>query len=117
MKKLIISILVVIMLSTCVFAMVACNSGDAEVTIVSISGELTEDLELVVGDAYASTDFVLTALLSDESEVIITNTSALTYDKSGLSLDSDGCYEEGTQKIIITYLATPVTIEFTVEAE
>ncbi len=115
MKKIIISILAVIMLATGVFAMVACNKAEETTSIVSISGVLNEDVELTVGDEYSADDFILTAVLSDEKEVVVTNASALTYDKSGISLDSKGCYAKaGKQTIVITYLSRPVTIEFTV---
>ncbi|MFI3229198.1 MAG: hypothetical protein R3Y23_03415 [Bacillota bacterium] len=114
MKKLIISVLAVIMLFSGVVALTACNSSD-ETYIVSIVGVLDEDVELSVGDAYDATNFVLTATLSDESEVIITSTAAYTYDRSGLDLDNSDCYATaGEQTMVITYLTYEVKITFTV---
>jgi len=115
MKKLIIVLCIVALVAVSAAALTGCGEKEETVSVTSISAEVGTGNIFYVGDSFDSTKFTITAILSDESEVTVTNTNGFFYDKSELQLVNGKYSAEGKFMLKIVYLdRLDTTVEVTV---
>lgn len=115
MKKLVIFTIIIALVGISAVAMFACTDKEDTVSIQSIEVALVEDTIIYKGDTYDASKFVITAILSDKSKTTISNTSGISYDKSGLKLVNKKYSEAGKVTLKVSYLDKyAAEVEFTI---
>ena len=104
MKKFIVVIMIAVMVAVSAVALAACTDKEEVVSVQKIEAALVENTVIYVGDTFDAAKFVITATLSDNSKVKVTNTSGIFYDKSGLKLVNNKYSESGELTLKIIYL-------------
>ncbi|MDD3946894.1 MAG: hypothetical protein PHI19_03550 [Clostridia bacterium] len=118
MKKLIVLVVLVALIALSAVAMLGCTENEETVKIEKIEAVVADNTVFHVGDAFDASKFEITATLSDETEVEMTNTAGVFYDKSELQLNNNKYSEEGTFTLKIIYLDKyEAEVEITVHEE
>lgn len=104
MKKLIVLVIIAAIVALSAVAMVACTDKEEVVRVDKIVLEVKSDAVFYVGDAFDASKFTITATLTDKTEVVVTNTEGVFYDKTGLKLAAGKYSEAGKAKLKVIYL-------------
>jgi uncharacterized lipoprotein YehR (DUF1307 family) len=115
MKKLIIVLFIVALVTVSAVALTACGDKEETVTVTSISAKVGSGNVFYVGDSFDTTKFTITATKSDDTKVTVSNTNGFFYDKSDLHLVNGKYSVAGTFTLRIVYLdRLETTVEITV---
>jgi len=118
MKKLIILLFIVALVAVSAAALTGCGDKEETVTVDGITAKVGSGNTFYVGDSFDSTKFTITAEMSDDTEVTMTNTSGCVYDKSGLQLVNGKYSAAGTFTLKIVYLdRLETTVDVTVSTK
>lgn len=116
MKK-VISVALVIVLAITAFAVItACNKEEEVPTIESISVKVDSSATFIVGKAFDTSVFKVTAKMSDGTSRLVETTDAINFDRGPLKLDSKGYFTEaGKKNVNITFAGKSTSVEIEVK--
>lgn len=116
MKKFISIALVIVLAITTLAVVTACNKEEDIPTIESISVKLDSKASFVVGKAFDTSVFKVTAKMSDGTSRLVETTDAINFDRSTLKLNSKGNFTEAGKKTVnITFAGKSASIEIDVK--